>query len=260
MQSWTPFNKFTDEELIREFRVSDDPIVQEFVIRLGEALDDPEAEIAELKDEIAGWESQPCEGCAELKAEQEEHEDKHAVQIDELEEQLAHERSRIAEFHAENQNFIAEIKRLKPSQKAIQTEKEPPMLEQQIEKLTTRVAAVETKQDRTNELLAAILEAVSDRPLPPVETAKPVTLAASNDDQADTDTVDKEPEAPADKPVTMDDMRDALLGVQEKHGREAAVRIVTQFSDGGPKIGDVPTDKYPDMLAACVALDQKAAA
>ncbi|MCR9236184.1 MAG: hypothetical protein NXI17_05890 [Alphaproteobacteria bacterium] len=269
--TWTPFNKFTDEELIREFRTSDDPAVQEFVLRLADTIDNSGFEIDELKDEIADLEKASCEGCAELKAKQEEREDEHGDKVAELEEQLAHECTRIDEFHAENRQFIAEIERLKTI--TTPNQEEPQMLEQQIEKLTERVGAVESKQDKTNELLADILDAIRDSGSVPPATAKvakapkstrKVELVADNDTggEVQQEKVAELPKGaePETVETSVDDARDALLGIQERHGREAAVKIVEQFTGGTRKLSDIPADKYSDVLAACEARDEKAAA
>ncbi len=254
----------TDEELIREFRVSDDPTLSELVNRLMNAIDEPQAEIAELTKDVEELENATCDECKKHETKIERLKDEYEDRIAELDEQIAHERSRIKEFHDENQQFLAEIERLK-SAATTPIEKETTMLETQIERLTERVAAVETKQDRTNELLGEILNAIREGGTTPpapaqIVKARPVSGKKTKAGKPGAVAEPTKDEGEKEAPLILEDVREALMEVKEKHGREAAVEIVEQFSGGMRKVSAIPEDKYSDVLAACGALDRKEAA
>lgn len=234
----------TDQELVREYQYSDDPLIAELAHRLGTSADvaDLETELEELQEDYENLESEKdVERANALEDQADEYEEK----FDHLEERLAHEVQRVGEFYNENQQFIAEIKNLK--------ERNSKMLETQIEELGERMGAVEAKMDRNNELLEKILEAVSGQtpPAPAAEKAAPETAKPKR-----TKTKPKlvEKSEPAEEPVeelTLDIVRDAFLEAQEATNKKTALGALRRIA--GAKIRnfpEVPSEKYADLMAA----------
>lgn len=136
------------------------------------------------------------------------------------------------------------------------------MLEHQIEKLTERVAAVEARQTRTNELLADILAAirVSGEAEEPVVETKPSSDAGKKNASSMTEKP-KEPAAETDgndEMITLEDARSVLVTLSKAHGRAAALEVLDQF--GAKKIGDMKPGDYSALLEACADYGQKEAA
>ena len=135
------------------------------------------------------------------------------------------------------------------------------MLEQQIEKLNERVASLEGKQDRSNDLLADILSAIRHGGLPP---APSVAVAVDNTAEEQTDEAPAEQEGDANEDVagaTVEDVRDALMNYRDVHGKDATVELMSQFLPKGakPVVGGIPEAKFGDVIAACM-VEEKAAA
>jgi hypothetical protein len=137
------------------------------------------------------------------------------------------------------------------------------MLEQQIEKLTSRVAALESEAKTTNNLLTDILVAIREGGLPP---APSVAVAVDNtqDDKAEDKPVEakaKTPKAKKPKAATVEDVREALMNYRDAHGKDATVELMTDFLPKGakPVVAEIAEDKYADLIAAC-AIEEKAAA
>ena len=111
------------------------------------------------------------------------------------------------------------------------------MLEQQIEKLTSRVAALESEAKTTNNLLTDILVAIREGGLPP---APSVAVAVDNtqDDKAEDKPVEakaKTPKAKKPKAATVEDVREALMNYRDAHGKDATVELMTDFLPKGAK-------------------------
>jgi chromosome segregation ATPase len=267
---WTPYSNLTDEELICGYRVSSDPIVRELANRLATAIDEPQAEIAELKEAVEELENATCDECETREAEMLRLEDDYEDRIAKLDEQIAHECERIKEFHDENQQFIAEINRLQSELQWAQqpaTRKDRIMIEEKMDGLGTKIGTLEDELVKTNMLLGELISLIKDGgSVPPVPAkatraksakGKAKVKAVANDD------ADKTPARKAAKaadPINIEDVREALIAVRDNHSREAAVAIAEQFSGGTRKVRDIPEDKYPEVLAACDAVHQGEAA
>lgn len=247
----------TDEDLIREFRTAESPVISELVRRLTRAVD-------------AGFtgsgEPAPCAGCddyeRELRNLQDEHTDEinalkdelaetYEDRLDKLNEQLAHEQQRLQEFHDENRQLLAEIARL-TAEAAPRAEEDQTMLDGHLDALTDRIAALEAKQDITNALLRDILAAIrgSDS-LPPT----PVLAEAVPADPS------PEPPAPAPSPAaaqdnaapesfTLDDVREAFISFAEQHGKEVAIGTIRGVAGEVKNITHIPEDKFAAVMAA----------
>jgi hypothetical protein len=128
------------------------------------------------------------------------------------------------------------------------------MLEHQIEKLTERVASLEAKQDRSNDLLEAILSAIREGGLPPAPSA---VVAVDNT------TADQSDEAPAEPPasVTVEDVREALMNYRDHHGKDATVELMQRFLPEGAKpiLSEIPATSFADLVAVCTAPEKVAA-
>lgn len=139
------------------------------------------------------------------------------------------------------------------------------MLEQQIEKLTSRVAALESEAKTTNNLLTDILVAIREGGLPPAPTvAVAVAVDNTQDDKAEdkpAETKAKPAKAKKPKAATVEDVREALMNYRDAHGKDATVELMTDFLPKGakPVVAEIAEDKYADLIAAC-AIEEKAAA
>ncbi|PHS06395.1 MAG: hypothetical protein COA78_14355 [Blastopirellula sp.] len=240
---WTPFNKFTDNELIRDFRYDDTPLVREFAERLETSTDELKAEILELTEAVGGLENAECPECQAWETEKEKLEDEYEDRIEKLEEQVAHEVSKAREFYDENQQFLAEIEELKSNLE----QKDETMIEEQLKEQTA--------------LLREILAAIKAQ-----GTTEPAASAkAANTNKAKPKKVAKEPEVEEtadekDAAISHDDVQQALLDVRDAHGKPAALAILEKFADGKHLIKFISEDDYAAVLAACADLDQKEAA
>lgn len=178
--------------------------------------------------------------------------------IRELGERLADLEDTAPDIEALQEGYDERIEQMALRQETLEEDlktarEEVKMLEQQIEEL--RAA-----QDQTNGLLTEILTTLREGSvtLPePVQAAKKVPV---NDAGGK-----KKPAKAGAKPkpdVTVDDVRDALMDVRDSHGRDAATTIIRDVvGDGAPAIlRSIPQGNYPDVIAACKALNQKEAA
>lgn len=102
----------TAEDLIRDYRFCGDALVETLCEHLDDQVDllrEVEEENRKLSDGLDGLAEEPCPECERLELQL----DSFADKVADLEEQVAHERSRIAEFHDENKQLRAEIARMK---------------------------------------------------------------------------------------------------------------------------------------------------
>ena len=141
------------------------------------------------------------------------------------------------------------------------------MLETQIEKLTARVAAVESKQDRTNELLSDILFALREGGATPPQPTQIVEMKAKATPKKSTES--KEPIAvvgPAqndEKEVisyTREDVCDAYKRAHGKYGKQVATGVVKKIAGDIVNITKVPESKFAAIIVALESYDQEEAA
>jgi chaperonin cofactor prefoldin len=256
---WPPYSNLTDEELICGYRVSSDPIVWELANRLATAIDEPQAEIAELKEAVEELENATCDECETREAEMLRLEDNYEDRIAKLDEQIAHECERIKEFHDENQQFIAEISRLQSELQLAQqpaTRKDRIMIEEKMDALGTKISTLEDELVKTNMVLGELISLIKDGGSVPPVPAKATRAKSAKGKAVANDDADEAPAKKAAKaadPINIEDVREALIAVRDNHSCEAAVAIAERFSGGTRNVCDIPEDKYPEVLAACDA-------
>lgn len=132
------------------------------------------------------------------------------------------------------------------------------MLEQQIAELK------QTTEDRLGKIegvLTEILSAIREGGLPP---APSVAVAVDNTAEEQPDEAPAEQVDDAEKdaaPATVEDVRDALMNYRDAHGKDATVELMSSFLPKGakPVVGEIPEDKYADVIVACAADDRAAA-
>jgi predicted RNase H-like nuclease (RuvC/YqgF family) len=248
----------SDTDLAFRFHNHEDQDVRELLRRFEGALEDRDGTIESLEEELEERYSEIGELQDEIKEYDVLERDIGNLEneIEKLEEQLAHEHNRTREFYNENQQFIAEIKHLKTAN-ANQIEKEGIMLEQQIEKLTERVGAVEEQQSRTNELLGEILIVLRDggaNSPEPVQAAKAVKSTPKKTKKPKPEIV-PEAEAEPEHEYTLDDVRTAFIDAKERDGKDRALRIVEDVAGEVKNITKVPVEKYAELVTALQSQD-----
>lgn len=105
-------SNMTAEDVIREYRVCGDPVIEHLCVLLGDTLDlnkDLEADLTEAERRVDEAAEDDCPECDRLEMALDQKEDR----IIDLGEQLNHERSRVEEFSKENSALRAEIETLK---------------------------------------------------------------------------------------------------------------------------------------------------
>lgn len=141
------------------------------------------------------------------------------------------------------------------------------MLETQIEKLTERVGAVELKQDRTNELLGAILSALREGGTTPPQPAQVAEVKAKA-----TPKKSKKPEEPIavveavpdnsndEVSYTFADVCESYKHVKEQYSKQVATDIVKRIAGDVANVMKIPESKFPAIIAALESYNQEGAA
>ncbi|GFO80749.1 MAG: hypothetical protein A49_03760 [Methyloceanibacter sp.] len=261
-----PFDhRLTDEEFVRFGLNSDNPVVRECARRLDGYETDATIEAGNLRDEIEDLEK-------ELKDVDERIAD--AVEkatagledtIFDLQEQLAHELTRVEEFARESAAHRDAFTALQAeydksiAEGARASADTPPKAKESPMTLEDRLGALLAEQERTNDLLTCLLEAFNAGGAPEKGT-EPATGKAGARKPANDDTPAENEEAPEetaaadesepDEAPTFDDVRVAFLAYRDKHGKDAAITLVRGIAGNIAKISGVPEDKYAEVVAA----------
>ncbi len=241
MREATRVRNLTLDELITEFRVSDDPAVQALAQHLEDAAHDIaalEADIEQLEKEVEA----DCAACADKEANLEKLEDAHQDAIDRKDEEIAHLTSRIDEFASEGATKSNRITELENTMHRT--------IEDRLEAIENTLARVVMMIDtRSEEPVATkpkLVGSTEDNPAP--AKAKPEPTEAAKED------------AGGDHAIAMTDIREMAIDASKVSGKAAVKAAIEEHGGGAKKLPDVDEKHFDALYEALKPLAQREAA